>query len=160
VAVAAVFPFVAIDTAESEEDDMLFMIESHYRSFLKGGMISSLFRLGYDRVGDTHNIGGVHSGAGQRFSLGGSVTDDALGIMTPLAMTAHTLAVIGPFETGLTEIGGIGLSPMAVFARLNLVGGTVMMAGTAVAAHLGHPGMNLMIEFDRLIKVGQVIKQH
>ena len=111
-------------------------------------------------MGDTHNVGGVESGTGQRFPFGGGMADDALSVVAPLAMATEALTMIGPFETRLAEIGGISLSSVTIFAGLNFVTGAVMMTGAAVAAHFGHPGMNLMIEFYRLIKVSQFIQQH
>lgn len=160
VTVAAILLLMAINTAEPEKVDMFFVIKSHHRGFLKGGMISLLHRFGDNRMRDTHNIGGIKSGAGQGFPFGGGMADDTFGIVAPFAMTTETLAMIGPFEAGLAEIGGISLSPVTVFAGLNFITGAVMMTGAAVATHLGHSGMKFMIEFDRLVKVRQFIKQH
>jgi hypothetical protein len=49
---------------------------------------------------------------------------------------------------------------MAGFAGQNLPVRTIVMAGGAFIAHLSHAGVELMFEQDRLIKIGDIIKNH
>ena len=80
--------------------------------------------------------------------------------MTPFPVAGKALPVIGAFQARLTKVVRVGLAAVTILARLYLIGGTIVMTGAAFPPHLGHSGMQLMIEMNRLIEVGQVIQKH
>ena len=80
--------------------------------------------------------------------------------MTPFPVAGEALPVIGAFQARLTKVVRVGLAAVTILARLYLIGGTIVMTGAAFPSHLGHSGMQLMIEMNRLIKVDQVIQKH
>lgn len=121
--VRAVRLLVAIDTAQAKEFDVLFMEESHHRSFGVRCPIDARVRHGYHRVGDTHHVGRVARLAGHHLPRLRGMADRALCVVTPLAMAIETLTMIRPFESRLPQVVRIGGAAVTFFARGDPSGG-------------------------------------
>lgn len=104
MAVAAVFLFMAVNTAKSEEVDVFLMLEGDYRSLGVWGFVDFLDRFSYYRMLFADDVGRIlnrrfHSAGGT-----GNMTKDALGVVTPFAVTRETLAMIGTFEIRFLQV--------------------------------------------------------
>ena len=157
MAITAIFLLVTIDAPQSEKDNMLLMPESNYRPALQRRMIGSLFRHGDIRVGNPDDIGGINRLIRHQLTIGWEMTEDALGIMAPFAMTGKAMTVIGAFQAGLAKVVRIGFSAVAIFAWLYFIFWAIMVTGGALSSHLSHSGMQFMIEMHRLVEVGKFI---
>ena len=85
--VAAAFLRVAVDTPETEQLHMFFMLEGYNRPFFVRRIVYSRNRLRYDRMSFADNVGRVDIGNRKSLIFAGDMAGDALGGMTPFAMT-------------------------------------------------------------------------
>jgi len=116
MAVTAIFLLVTIHATQAEEIDMLLMVECNHGA---GGVwrnVALLSRHGHHGMRDTHNIGRIFTRCLECFGVVGAVTDDTISIMTPFAVTAETLTVIGALQARLAEVVGIGLAAVTFAA--------------------------------------------
>lgn len=97
VTVAAVFLLVTVNTAQSEQIDVFLMMKCH--QWAGGVRCGPDPHLGdrYNRVGNTQNVRRVDTRGRKVDAVGGQVTDDTFGVMTPFPVTPHTLTVKGTF---------------------------------------------------------------
>ncbi len=96
------------------------------------------------------------AGSGKRSARSGKVTDNTLGIMTPLTVTGKTLAVIGAFQRRLPEVFRVLFTAVAFGARGDVTRRAVMVTGLATLTHLSHISMKFVVEINRLIQVAQL----
>lgn len=173
MAACAAFLAVAIDTFQPEQVGVFLMVEGDDGAIGNlGSFVDILFR-GFDvGVQASHDVevGVLHSwrciGDG---SAGSDFPGDfgtfgmayiAVGFVAPLTMAAEALAMIGAFQSGLSEIGRVGGAAMAFTAGKDSAGGIVVMANRASLAHFLHVGMQLVREIDRFIQANQLIQEN
>lgn len=123
------------------------MMQGHYRARFIRRPIDPLIRHDYHRVRNTDNISRVRLSR-QRLAHGRKVTEVALGIMTPFAMTREALSVKRAFEPRLAQTGGLVVT-FSTGRELSLR--TIVVAGGASLAQPNHIGVVFVIEINRLV---------
>lgn len=68
--------------------------------------------------------------------------------------------MVSAFEGRLSQVGRVSFAAVTFLAGRNAPGGTVVMAGSAVLSHLGHLGVQFVVEPDRLELVGNFRKHY
>ncbi len=162
MATATVFFFMAVGALESIQTGVGLVVEGYHGSIGLGRGLIDPF-IGHLDVGMqlTHEIGGIlpRGGGHLRGACQLRAVDTfevalcAIDRVTPLAMTTQALTVIGAFDSGLAQIGGIGGSPMAFTAGADLSGWIVMMTGRASRTHDLHVCMEFVRESHGLIEI-------
>jgi hypothetical protein len=87
MAVATVFIAMAVDTLETKEINVLFVLKGDNRRRLVRCVVDSRYGDVDHRVGSPEDIRGISAVCCQILTWQGKMTDEALGIMTPLSMT-------------------------------------------------------------------------
>ena len=64
VTIATVLFLVTVHAPETKQVDMFLVAERHHRPLLIGGLVHFLHRLGDNRVGGPHDVGGVNQRIG------------------------------------------------------------------------------------------------
>jgi hypothetical protein len=158
MAITAIFLLMAVGAFQAEKFYMFFMVEGHSGPGLIGGVIDLLLWDVYNWMWSAHDIRRVMC----RFIFGlaaqRAVAHLALRVMAPLAMTAKTLPVVGPFEARLPQIGRFSLAIVTLPTWWYLSRRAVMVTGFASLAHIRHFGVDFMIEMHRAVLVDKLIQ--
>lgn len=155
--ITAILLLVAVHAFQSEQVDMLLVMQGNDRSGLVGRCPDSHIRGRDHGMRNTDNIGGIDRSPGQDGPLMGQVTHDTLGVVTPFPVTSHALTVVGSFQSRLSETLRFGGTVAVAFpARGKLSRRAVMMAMGATFTHTDHFCMMFVVESDREVKVLQL----
>jgi hypothetical protein len=68
--------------------------------------------------------------------------------------------MVCPFQAWLPKVDFVAGWLVAIFAGRDMTFRTVVMAGSAIIPHLGHSGVQSVVERNRLIEVCDLIKDH
>lgn len=176
VAVGAGVALVAVNATDAVTLDVLNVAKE---DMLAGGGSEASDKTFVGRRGD----GRMHAaddvaGRGGMFSRGvgvsGRVTDDAVVVATPILVAVEALAVVGAFEAGDLDVGGVAFNRVTGPALGDLGGagllvgvdggvgvgvGLLMVAGDAAVAHVGHASVAGVVEGDGFIFVFELVEQ-
>jgi hypothetical protein len=100
----AVFLFVAVDTFELELLDVLLVVKRYDWSLVIVGLVDHRFRLVDNRVFYANDVGLILHCWCQCTARLYNVALCTFGVVTPLAVTRHALAVKGSFQPRFAEI--------------------------------------------------------
>ena len=136
------------------------MEERHDRSLRIGRPVYFGNRSGDHWVRDSHDIGRVGRDGCHALALLGKVTNRALGVMTPLAVTTQALTVVGTLQPRLLEGVRVVGSAVTLLAGRNSAGRREMVTGLTVRLHFRHSRMDLVVEMHWAIEIGDLIQNH
>ena len=146
MASATVLLLMAVDTGKTETFDVFLVMESDNRPII-GHILDSVnpfFRRGDVGMKTSNDVGHILGRLHGNSGIDSSVTDGAIGLVTPFAMAAETLTVVGALQTGLSQVLGLRGNPMALLAFENGSRRVVVVTNIAPLSHHLHVGVQLV----------------